>query len=97
MTEWFRMFHPNPSKYQNWPIIRDKLFKHVQTGFKNLLNEIDSWKEVVPKINRVNTLKYYHDNLLTGAHLGVYKSYNRILQKYFWPGMKRDVYNYIKK
>lgn len=87
----------NPLKYQNWQVIMGKLYKHVQTGFKDLLDESDSWKEVIPKVNRVNILSHYHDNLLTGAHLGVYKTYNRILHKYFWPGMKRDVYDYIRK
>ncbi len=44
---------------------------------------------VVPSKYR-SVLFLAHEHLLSG-HLGVTKTYHRILQHFFWPGLKRDV------
>lgn len=50
---------------------------------------------VVPKTHRHDILKLAHDNPLAG-HLGVNKTYDRILRCFFWPGLKQDVREYCK-
>lgn len=50
---------------------------------------------VVPQVFRSVILGLAHDNPLAG-HLGVNKTYNRILRHFFWPGLKRDVRQYCK-
>ncbi|XP_067263779.1 uncharacterized protein [Chanodichthys erythropterus] len=45
---------------------------------------------VLPTAYRKQVLSLAHDHELAG-HLGVTKTYNRILQHFFWPGLKRDV------
>ena len=45
---------------------------------------------VVPSSYRAEILKLGHDNPLAG-HLGIRKTYDRILRNFFWPGLKRDV------
>ncbi|XP_073732325.1 uncharacterized protein [Misgurnus anguillicaudatus] len=50
---------------------------------------------VVPSKFRGEILKMAHDNPLAG-HLGVNKTYNRILRQFFWPGLKQDVRSYCK-
>lgn len=40
-------------------------------------------------------LNLAHDNRLAG-HLRIWKTYNRILQHFFWPGLKGDVTRYCK-
>ena len=45
---------------------------------------------VVPVGYRVQILSLAHDNALSG-HLGIAKTYYRILKHLFWPGLKRDV------
>ncbi len=42
---------------------------------------------------RQHVLCLAHDHQLAG-HLGVTKTYNRILSHFFWPGLKRDVAHY---
>ena len=43
---------------------------------------------VVPAGYRAQILSLAHDNVLSG-HLGVAKTYYRILRHFFWPGLKR--------
>ena len=59
----------------------------------------DEWchvfQVVVPNIFRPDILKLAHDGA-TGGHLGVNKTYDRVLLNFFWPGLKRDVVAYCK-
>ncbi|XP_072182290.1 uncharacterized protein [Diadema setosum] len=50
---------------------------------------------VVPKQYRRELLGMAHDNLMAG-HLGVEKTKDRILRNYYWPGLFRDVSEYIR-
>uniref|UniRef100_A0A8C5DMZ9 Gypsy retrotransposon integrase-like protein 1 n=1 Tax=Gouania willdenowi TaxID=441366 RepID=A0A8C5DMZ9_GOUWI len=50
---------------------------------------------VVPTPYRTEILKMAHDNLLAG-HLGVKKTYDRILRHFFWPGLKSDVVRHCR-
>ncbi len=59
----------------------------------------DEWnvvyQVVVPSIFRQQVLSLAHDHLLSG-HLGVTKTYNRVLQHFFWYGLKLDVVQFCK-
>ena len=59
----------------------------------------DEWRLVnqivVPKIYRTEILRIAHDTPL-GGHLGVNKTYQKILNHFYWPGLKRDVSEYCK-
>lgn len=48
---------------------------------------------VVPEKFRGGLLKIAHDDC---GHLGVKKTYDRMLRNFFWPKLKRDVSKYIK-
>ena len=49
---------------------------------------------VVPTVHRQEVLELAHD--LSG-HLGVRQTHNRVLQHFFWPGLKRDVAKWCKE
>ena len=51
---------------------------------------------VVPTLHRREVLELAHDLPVSG-HLGVRKTYNRVLQHFFWPGLKRDVAKWCKE
>ena len=51
---------------------------------------------VVPTVHRREVLELAHDLPMSG-HLGVRKTYNRVLQHFFWPGLKRDVAKWCKE
>lgn len=50
---------------------------------------------VIPKDYRQHVLSLAHEHLWSG-HLGINKTYNRVLQHFFWPGLKSDVVRYCK-
>ena len=63
-------------------------------------NEIkDDWCEthqiVVPDRYRKDILRIAHD-LPYAGHMGVTKTYRRILPYFYWPGLHRDVANYCR-
>ncbi len=49
---------------------------------------------VVPKCLRKQVLSVAHDNV--AGHLGITKTYHRILRYFFWPGIKSDVAQYCR-
>ncbi|KAI7800925.1 hypothetical protein IRJ41_015687 [Triplophysa rosa] len=49
---------------------------------------------VVPLIFRQDVLQLSHEGV--AGHMGVQKTYNRILSKFYWPKVKRDVTSYIR-
>ncbi|XP_077940982.1 uncharacterized protein LOC144385285 isoform X1 [Gasterosteus aculeatus] len=59
----------------------------------------DDWNVVhqivVPSKFRSQVLELAHDHPWSG-HLGITKTYNRVLQHFFWPGLKTDVAQYCK-
>ncbi|CAJ1076939.1 uncharacterized protein LOC118558122 [Xyrichtys novacula] len=50
---------------------------------------------VVPTDYRAQILSLAHDSSLAG-HLGVKKTYHRVLRNFFWPGLKTDVAKYCR-
>lgn len=50
---------------------------------------------VIPSCYRQHVLCLAHDHVLSG-HLGITKTYNRILKHFFWPGLKRDVVRFCR-
>uniref|UniRef100_A0A669F703 Gypsy retrotransposon integrase-like protein 1 n=1 Tax=Oreochromis niloticus TaxID=8128 RepID=A0A669F703_ORENI len=50
---------------------------------------------LVPKEYRLQILSLAHDASLAG-HLGVKKTYHRVLRNFFWPGLKSDVVKYCR-
>uniref|UniRef100_A0A8P4KNJ7 Gypsy retrotransposon integrase-like protein 1 n=1 Tax=Dicentrarchus labrax TaxID=13489 RepID=A0A8P4KNJ7_DICLA len=49
---------------------------------------------VVPQKFRPQVLNLAHDNI--AGHLGIKKTYHRILRYFFWPGLKADVTKYCR-
>ena len=50
---------------------------------------------VVPKIYRSEIISLAHETPVSG-HLGVNKTYHKILNHFYWPGLKADVSNYCR-
>lgn len=70
--------------------VRDGLLMRKWTPLSS--SAADDWSVVtqivVPSPYRTAILNLAHDNPLAG-HLGVKKTYNRILRHFFWPGLKK--------
>lgn len=50
---------------------------------------------LVPQTHRATVLQLAHTHLL-GAHLGVEKNKERVLKRFFWPGVHKEVENYCR-
>ena len=59
----------------------------------------DHWRTVyqlvVPNSKRKEVLSLAHESALAG-HLGVNKTYQRVLSQFFWPGLRKDVVNFCR-
>uniref|UniRef100_A0A674N472 Gypsy retrotransposon integrase-like protein 1 n=1 Tax=Takifugu rubripes TaxID=31033 RepID=A0A674N472_TAKRU len=54
-----------------------------------------AYQVVVPTAYRPQVLSLAHDNLWAG-HLGITKTYDKILRHFFWPGLKADVVRHCR-
>lgn len=54
-----------------------------------------SSKIFVPRDLRPMMLNYFHDSPL-GAHLGQFKTMNKINRDFYWPNMKGDIFKYVR-
>lgn len=96
--KWYQKMINNVSRkplhYPNWRVRDNCLLKYV--GENSLgLNDIQ-WKIVVPKTHRIQIIQKNHDDPTSG-HSGVFKTYNRISQLYYWPMMRSDITSYVKR
>lgn len=91
-----RLVKGNPCKYPNWRAIGQRLYKYVNVKYPGMDSNEELWKIVVPKEQRRKLLEQCHDDPLSG-HLGMYKTYHRILSRYYWPKLQADVKTYINR
>uniref|UniRef100_A0A674NZL8 Gypsy retrotransposon integrase-like protein 1 n=1 Tax=Takifugu rubripes TaxID=31033 RepID=A0A674NZL8_TAKRU len=54
-----------------------------------------AYQVVVPTAYRPQVLSLAHDNLW-GGHLGITKTFDKILRHFFWPGLKADVVRHCR-
>lgn len=85
-----------PLKFLNWRYTEGKLFKYVKQDYPDLSEPSDYWKLVVPKEDRQKSIELAHDPPTSG-HMGVYKTFCRLAEKFYWPKMRQDVASYVKK
>lgn len=85
-----------PERFPDWRIEEEKLYRYQKTTTVGLCSDELQWKRVVPRSERKAILSKMHD-APTSGHLGIYKTYHRALQQYYWPHMHADVSRYIRK
>ena len=51
---------------------------------------------VIPSILRPMLLHYFHDSVLAG-HLGAFKTYRKIASNFWWPKMRMEIFQYVRK
>lgn len=82
--------HPRRKRYK---MVDRKLYYDPHVKGRRLTNW--KWKLVVPAENRKSVLKECHDDPMS-AHMGVQKTIDKVLDRYYWPGMSKDIKNYVK-
>lgn len=86
----------NPLRYPQWRCHNQTLYKYVNRSYPGLRDEADYWKEVVPKSKRQKVIEENHDHI-TAGHGGVYKTYERLRGRFYWPMMRADVARYVRR
>lgn len=81
-----------PEKFKNYKIVDDKIFIKLN---KNQNSTEFQYKLLVPETMRQKVIQECHDDTLA-AHFGSFKTTKRILQKYYWPGVGKNVKDYVR-
>lgn len=95
--EWYKKMlnsvSENPTKFPDFKIENGVLFKHFSANH-DLESNLYNWKMVLPTANRKQVLFECHDHP-TAGHLGVSKTHQKIFERYYWPGMRKDIRYYV--
>lgn len=83
----------NPSKFADYAIVGDQLFRHIPRHPND--EDCTPWKLCVASHLRERVLHENHNQPAAG-HLGIRKTVNRVCNRYFWPGMVRDVAKFVR-
>lgn len=81
-----------PSAYSNFSVEDNVIYKYVHSRASKSF----SWKVLVPFNLRLNLIKENHNNSLA-SHQGIAKTIARIKDQYYWPSMRMDIKNYVRK
>lgn len=85
----------NPTKFPNFFLKGDIVFRRCLPSKKQFLEGDSDWRLYVPNDSRMEVLKSMHDDSVSG-HLGASKTLARVKEKYYWPGLAKDINNYVR-
>ena len=85
------------AKSESYSLCNGVLYHWFQRRTRRV-REPDRWIKqlALPKALRLEALKAYHDSETGGAHFGVEKVMAAVKQKYHWPKMHQNIYDYIQ-
>lgn len=84
-----------PERFPAWMVQDGLLYKYVPNKH-NVISNLVEWKIVVPKISRATVIRQFHEEP-TAGHFGYFKTWSRICEQHYWPGMKCDIMRFVKK
>lgn len=96
--DWYsrtmRYAQNKPNKCKEFVIRNGKLFRCFSG--KSGIDKTLELKKCVPEEERMTVLKENHDSE-TAGHLGIRKTIKRIQERYYWPGMGKDIKRYVQR
>ena len=88
--------HAIPYETSQYEILNGTLYHFFQPRTKLKISKHQLIKQVaIPEPLRNDILLSFHDQKAGGSHLGVQRTYEAIKQRYFWPKMYQNVYDYV--
>ncbi|CAG2246897.1 unnamed protein product [Mytilus edulis] len=85
-----------PYETSQYELLNDTLYHFFQPRTKTRTSKHQLIKQVaIPEPLRNDILLSFHDQKAGGSHLGVQRTYEAIKQRYFWPKMYQNVYDYV--
>ena len=85
----------NPQKFPDYRIHKSLLYEHRPHTIDPLTPDLKSWKLVVPLSQREQVLYDAHDSPQAG--FGEQKTCQRLSLIYYWPKMRKEAIQYVKK
>lgn len=83
----------DPEKYSDYAIVDNQLLRHIP---KHPMDEdCTPWKLCVATSLRQRVLQENH-NQPSAGHLGIRKTATRVSNRYYWPGMFRDIARFVR-
>lgn len=96
---WYRglveSVQKQPERFPDFRLIGNELYKNCAYKDEDGV-VLHKWKKMVPSEEREQLMQRYHDTP-TAAHLGFYKTWQRLQPNYYWPRMQDDVRKYVKR
>lgn len=80
-----------PEKYIDFKVVDEKIYKFVTNAAK-AEDPTFRWKYFPRTVERTEIIKKIHEL----AHLGFEKTYQAVIEKYFWPRMSGDILRFCK-
>lgn len=94
LDQRMKAIREQPQKYPEYSIVNGQLYKHFSRQSSN--EDYHPWKLCVASPLRNRVMEENHD-IPAAGHLGIRKTGNRIANRYYWPGMFRDIRRYVQK
>ncbi|KAL6423101.1 hypothetical protein ACFW04_010532 [Cataglyphis niger] len=87
----------DPTAHPDYQVKDGELYRHIlhTLDFKDHPTD-EQWKLCIPRDRRGDILRQYHD-APTAGHGGVAKTITRIAERFYWPGMFRDIARYVRQ
>lgn len=93
--EWYvelkQKVRDQPEQYEKFSVQEDQLYKLITVHPSLPLK----WVQVIPREFRIQLIQECHD-VPTSGHGGVYRTFQRLREKGYWPSMKEDVIQHVK-
>lgn len=83
-----------PTYFKNYEVRGESLYRKFNIR-KQTADTTLQWKLCVPK-EQVKTVLYENHDSPTAGHLGIHKTISKIQDRYYWPGWRKDVKNYVR-
>lgn len=86
----------HPDRHPDWKLEQGQLYFYRPYGWGNeVLEDREVWKFVVTPSKKADIFRRFHDEPQAG-HPGLKKTLHNLARWCYWPGMYRDVKNYVK-
>ncbi|KAH8315152.1 hypothetical protein KR059_012016, partial [Drosophila kikkawai] len=89
-----RRVQQEPAKFPDFREENGQLYRRI--GLRPEEEDYTPWKLCVGAPYRRRVLEECHDHP-TAGHLGIRKTSTRVAQKYYWPGLFREVAQYVRR
>ncbi|KXJ82633.1 hypothetical protein RP20_CCG012365 [Aedes albopictus] len=83
-----------PNSFADFRVVNNELYKNCRSRDETGAFT-HQWRKAVPQEQRKEIIKRYHD-APAAAHLGIYKTMQKIKSHFYWPKMQDDIYHYVR-